>query len=161
MPSLTGFFDKIGSPAIKISVHGIFTDAKTEVDAVIDTGFSGFLQMPLLQAFPLGLVLYGTTQVTLADGSSSPRLVALGTIGLGSAEKVGLILLDAGSNHVLIGMGLLRKFNKTLIVSSTTVTLEDELPPAAPPAAVGPEPETQQPEAAAQPSAPTEPAQAN
>jgi predicted aspartyl protease len=84
MSALTGSFDKIGNPIVTISVRGVFTGGKKEFEAVIDTGFTGFLQMPLFEAFPLGLVLAGTTSVTLADGSASPRLMAIGTVTIGT-----------------------------------------------------------------------------
>ena len=128
MSAVIGFFDKIGNPSVKISVRGVFTDGKKEFEAIIDTGFTGFLQMPLVKAFPLGLVLAGTTSVTLADGSSSPRLMAIGIVTIGTIEESALIILDVGSDAILIGMSLLRKFKKKLVVSSTDVLLEDEPP---------------------------------
>lgn len=153
MSALIGSFDKIGNPIVTISVRGVFTGGRKEFEAIIDTGFTGFLQMPLVEAFPLGLVLSGTTSVTLADGSASPRLMALGRVAIGTVEETALILLDVGSDSILIGMSLLRKFKKKLVVSSIDVLLEDEPPP----------PALQQ--AAAQPSADIpatpEPPQAN
>ena len=131
MSALIGSFDKIGNPIVTISVCGVFTGGKKEFEAVIDTGFTGFLQMPLFEAFPLGLVLAGTTSVTLADGSASPRLMAFGRVAIGTTEETALILLDVGSDAILIGMSLLRKFKKKLVVSSTDVLLEDEPPPTA------------------------------
>ena len=86
MPPLTGSFNNAGSPVIKISVHGVFEQAKQEFDAIVDTGFTGFLSLPLVQAFPLGLILIGTTSTILADGSSSPELTALGRITAGDRE---------------------------------------------------------------------------
>jgi predicted aspartyl protease len=56
----TGYFDKSGSPAIKVMIHGPFAKP-VEFDAILDTGFTGFIAMPLLKALPLGLMLYGTT----------------------------------------------------------------------------------------------------
>lgn len=131
MSALIGYFDKSGNPSVRISVSGMFAGGKKEFEAIIDTGFTGFLQMPLVEAFPLGLVLAGTTSVTLADGSSSPRLMAIGSVTVGTTEESTLILLDVGSDAILIGMSLLRKFKKKLVVSSTGVLLEDEPPPPA------------------------------
>lgn len=75
-----GFLDKAGHPHIKIRVWGLSADFGREFEAMIDTGFSGYLSIPLVQAFPLALTLFGTTQYELADGSMSPKLLAHGSI---------------------------------------------------------------------------------
>ncbi len=58
MTQVTGSFDSAGNPVLKISVYGAVEQAKREFEAILDTGFTGFLSMPLLQAFPLALILY-------------------------------------------------------------------------------------------------------
>ena len=80
----------------------------------------------------MGLVLASTASVTLADGSGTPRLLALGWIGLGTTEETGAIVLDVWLDELLIGMSLLRKFKKKLVVCSTDVLLENEPPPSPP-----------------------------
>ena len=67
MPPWTGFFNNSGSPALRVAIHGAFPAAAQEFDAIIDTGFTGFISMPLIQAFPLALILSGTTTVARAD----------------------------------------------------------------------------------------------
>ena len=83
--------------------------------------------MPMVDAFPLGLVLAGTTTTVLADGSLSNKLVALGTAAVGSEQQLGSILLNMGSgpSDILIGMEFLRVFQKTLIVTGGGVALID------------------------------------
>jgi predicted aspartyl protease len=127
MPTWTGLLDKSGSPVIKISVFGFNSTFSREFNAIIDTGFTGFLSMPLVEAFPLGLILGGTTSTILADGSSSFKLTALGTAVVGSEQKVGTILLNMGSGpcDVLVGMEFLASFAKTLFVHHKVVVLID------------------------------------
>ena len=42
---------------------------KTTVEALIDTGFDGFITLPITEAEDLGLELVGRCKITLADGS--------------------------------------------------------------------------------------------
>ena len=125
-PIQTGYLDKIGHPNVKITVHGISADLKQEFEAMIDTGFTGFLMMPLVSAFPLGLTLLGTSSYTLADGSTSPKLLALGTVGLDGQETSGVIVLETNQCGLLLGMAYLRSAKRTLIVSDNSVTLLDQ-----------------------------------
>ena len=127
MPTWTGTLDNSGSPVIKISIYGVLDTMAQEFDAIVDTGFTGFLSMPMVDAFPLGLVLAGTTTTVLADGSLSNKLVALGTAAVGSEQQRGSILLNMGSgpSDILIGMEFLRVFQKTLIVTGGGVALID------------------------------------
>ena len=124
-PMLVGFFAKDGSPAIRIRVSGPVTDG-LEFEAVIDTGFTGFLSIPIVKAFPLGLPLFGTTAITFADGSSQTRLTGAATITFGSESNVGTAILEWSSNDILIGMALLRLFKKGFFVSKNAVVLVDE-----------------------------------
>ena len=122
---LVGFFPKNGSPAIRIKISGPLGDG-LEFDAVIDTGFTGFLSIPLVKAFPLGLPLYGTTAITFADGSSQTRLTGAAKIILGGEYNIGTAILEWNSTDLLIGMGFLRLFKRALFVSKYAVTLVDE-----------------------------------
>jgi len=97
-----------------------------EFDAILDTGFTGFVAMPLLRALPLGLMLYGTTTVEIADGSTSVKLTAKGMAEVECESKVGVVILEPSSNDVLIGMAFLRTFEKALFVSQTLVFLVPE-----------------------------------
>ena len=122
---MVGFFPKNGSPAIRIKISGPLGDG-LEFDAVIDTGFTGFLSIPLVKAFPLGLPLYGTTAITFADGSSQTRLTGAAKIILGGEYNIGTAILEWNSTDLLIGMGFLRLFKRALFVSKYAVTLVDE-----------------------------------
>jgi predicted aspartyl protease len=133
MTAWTGYLDNAGSPRLKITLRGVWQGVDQELDAIVDTGFTGFLSMPMVDAFPLGLVLYGTTTTILADGSTSYKLMAVGTACVGTESKVGIVLLNMGTgpSAVLLGMEFLRIFDKSLLLIKDAVILVDS--PATPP----------------------------
>lgn len=136
----TGFLDKAGHPHIKIRVWGLAEQFAQEFEAMIDTGFSGYLSIPLVRAFPLALTLFGTTQYELADGSMSPKLLAHGSIDYEGEVTSGLIALEANANcGPLIGMEFLRQSKKMLVLGRNGVVLMDELPESAIPTEEPPE----------------------
>ena len=75
-----GYVDSNGHPRVTIQVRGTHQTAFLEIDALVDTGFTGFLMLPIAQALPLGLALYGTGDYNLADGSPISCFLAEGTI---------------------------------------------------------------------------------
>jgi clan AA aspartic protease len=125
MLAVTGFFIE-NSPAINIKITGNVASEIVEVQAIIDTGFTGFVSMPVTMALPLGLKPSSTALITLADGGSQPKLVAEGTATIEDASKTGLIILEESSSEVLIGMDFLRTFRIMLIVAQETVLLVDQ-----------------------------------
>ncbi len=125
-PLTAGSFDDRGNATVRVAVFGAVEQTKKEFEAIIDTGFTGFLSMPMVSAFPLALILFGTTSVMLADGSTQPRLTALGTVQIGNESQVGVIVLEPVGKDVLIGMDLLRKFRRALFVSASGVALISE-----------------------------------
>jgi predicted aspartyl protease len=116
MPLWTGSFNKSGSPTIKVTIAGPLPGSGQEFEAIVDTGFTGFVSMPIVQAFPLGLILAGTTSVLLADGSTVPKLMAYGMATVEGEKKAGVILLAAGSSEILVGMEFLKTFGKVLLI---------------------------------------------
>lgn len=127
MPTWTGLFNAAGNPILKITLTGALGTAQ-EFDALVDTGFSGFLLMPTVKALPLGLILYGTTSVELADGSNAVKWTALGTASVGAESVAGIVILENNTSVPLVGMDFLRRFKKTLIVheKNTLVALVDD-----------------------------------
>jgi len=103
-------------------------------------GFTGFISMPLVHAFPIGLPLVGTTTLILADNSKVDRLMALGFASIGGEPpQGGVIILETSQGDVLVGMEFLRRMKRTLTVAplAGTVMLTDEVLAVAPaPAAV-------------------------
>lgn len=104
-----------GRIAIEIEIFGISKELKKTFTALVDTGFSGSLTLPFTEAFPLGLVLKGEQSYLLADGTSSRHFVCLGTVVFDGVEVDVPIDVQQGGT-VLIGMDLLKKFEKELCI---------------------------------------------
>lgn len=123
----TGFLDPSGHPCIKVKVYGISLEFAREFEAMIDTGFTGFLMMPIISAFPLGLTLCGTSNYTLADGSSSAKLQAFGNVVCDGQDTMGIVVLETSNCGLLLGMDYLRLTKRALMVSpSKGAVLVDE-----------------------------------
>jgi predicted aspartyl protease len=123
-----------GCPVIQIAVSGPLTNPTT-VTAIVDTGFSGFLLLPILEAFPVGLILRGTTVITLADGTAQTKLTCLGLLHFDGESQVGLIIIENQTTDILVGMDFLTKFGIELVVdpANSLVKLAKSVPlPAAP-----------------------------
>ena len=125
MPTWIGSSNNAGSPILRIRIEGHSEEQGQEFDAIIDTGFTGFISMPAVSAFPLGLILEGTTSTTLADGSQSPKFVASGSAVVSGERQRGTILLNFGPSDVLVGMEFITSFRKTLFVYEQVVALFD------------------------------------
>jgi predicted aspartyl protease len=140
MPTQIGYIDQRGHPRLTIRVEGTNPSASADVEAMIDTGFTGFLMLPLAVALPLGLALYGTGDYTLADGTpvtqflaqgkvtvlapSQPTLIGAVPTSLSELETTeGMIVL--GGDGALVGMEFIRSLKKWLIVGRM-VALFDE-----------------------------------
>jgi len=126
MPTTIGSTGKSGSPVIKISIAGVFGTG-VEFEATVDTGFSGFVQMPIMSALPLGLTLYGTASVQFGD--SSPRFTALGTARIcGETDpQVGVVILEPSTTEVLVGMAFITSFKKAVFFYRGFLALIDEV----------------------------------
>jgi predicted aspartyl protease len=110
---MDGFFNQNGHPIVPIEVYGFSDKISQKFDAMLDTGFSGFLSLPLVYALKVGLILNSTASFVLADGSVQNTLLCLGTVKIKSEEQAGLISISKG-NDVLLGMDFLRKVRKKL-----------------------------------------------
>jgi predicted aspartyl protease len=109
------YFDSNDRPAVDLEVSNPL-DWKRPVTALIDTGFDGFLSLPILQAFPIGLLLAGAMSITLADGSSHLKLYCFGNIGFDNEKHNGTIMIENSGEIALVGMQFLRAFSRRLVV---------------------------------------------
>lgn len=139
-----GYIDSDGHPRLTIRISG--TDPKNfiETDALIDTGFTGFLMFPFAEAVPLGIMPAGTADYELADGSKLTNFVGTGTVticppanppaGMPAPEAptlmqpetvTGLVVL-CGSG-ALVGMGFLKSLDKYLVVGEVVCLIDTAL----------------------------------
>jgi len=121
---ILGSFDEYGNATVGIEVAG--ASGSKAYRAIIDTGFSGFVALPLMEMIPLGLSTQGAANVMLGDGSIISSSVSTGAVTLGGQVESGTILLDDNSTDILVGMAFLREFKIALIVTNNTVVLYDE-----------------------------------
>jgi predicted aspartyl protease len=131
---VNGTYSASGNPTISIEVSGPLGN-RFPFTAMVDTGFSGFLLLPILNAFPIGLLLQGTLPITLADGSTQTKLTCLGSIHFDGSEEIGIVIIEWQNTDVLVGMEFLTRFRKQLRVDPTNALVEIVDAPVPPPPA--------------------------
>ena len=82
---LTGYINDQNQPFVSIKV-GDGENEKT-IEALVDTGFTGQLQLPLAIAVPLGLKLEAVAPFEFGDGNSQMKMLFAGIMSLGSSKK--------------------------------------------------------------------------
>jgi clan AA aspartic protease len=101
---MTGIVNSNREATIRLvvrSAHG----REHEIEAIIDTGFTGSLSLPSAFITDLGLVWYGRAQAILADGSVHVFDVYAATIIWDGQERI--VEIDAADTDPLVGMGLI------------------------------------------------------
>lgn len=99
------FTENGGEPVIRIMVFGGY-GSKTEVEAVVDTGFTGFLTLPRTVVESLSLIPSGDRGATFADGSIAD--IASYEADALWHEKRTVVTVLAMNAAALVGMELLR-----------------------------------------------------
>ena len=128
MASIRGSVDNDHTPLVSITVAST-SGPSTFVDAVIDTGFTGFVQLPALLAQELGLTPRTATETRYPDGRIDTTPLAWGRITLGPAVREGFVHIQRGSDEAIVGVEFLRLFRTILVLSVAdgTVLLIDSL----------------------------------
>ncbi len=109
-------------PVIEIDVKGV-TGISKKINALVDSGFNGYLQIPFMEAFPLGLVLAGIQANTLADGSTSSHLVCKGQVCV-DGRCIDTTIDIQQANIVLLGTKLLKELGKVFTLDAVTGRVE-------------------------------------
>ena len=97
-----------------------------DIDAVIDTGFNGFLTLPHAMVQTLQLPLAGNRRVTLGDGSTVVLDLYLATILWDTQPREVLVLAAEGGS--LMGMAMLNGHRVILHVVDNGDVLIDPWP---------------------------------
>ncbi len=94
-----------GEATIYLLFPGIAGEEQT-VEAIIDTGFTGYLSLPAVLIDRLDLSWAGRGQALLADGSLHVFDMYIGTVMWDGQQRT--IEVDEAETEPLAGMGLLR-----------------------------------------------------
>lgn len=108
---MEAFFDQKGRPKLKLKIKG-----RKQIglfDCVLDTGFDGFISLPVSIAVPLGLELVGTQTVEYADGRQNDELIFSIEINFNGKWKKASATLTA-SSEALAGTALLSDYEVKL-----------------------------------------------
>ncbi len=109
-----------GLPLITILVHS------REIEALLDTGFDGWLMLPETVVEELKLEQIGETEYELADGEIvDSKLYEASMDWLGEEKKISVVATP--SDLSLLGMGLLANARTILSPSKNILQIEREL----------------------------------
>ena len=119
---MTGMITAHREAALPIIVRGLHGQEE-HVEAVIDTGFNGFMVLPNLLVATLGLPYHTHTMATLADGTTvTLAIYKAPLVWHGYDRRVYVLTAEGGP---LLGMALLHGNRGTLdVVDGGRVTVE-------------------------------------
>ena len=113
---------RAGTPIIKLKVIG--RGGEVTVEGILDTGFDGFLCLPIALAVSLGLELIDVTCTGLADGT----ILEDELVFAGQAEWDGAVMdidiLLTRSEDALIGTAFLKRYLVQLDYKTNTLKIE-------------------------------------
>ncbi|MGC9504151.1 clan AA aspartic protease [Baaleninema sp.] len=119
---MLGFVNENREAIVRIAVGGL-DSPKQMVDAVIDTGFTGFLSLPLSTIRAINLPWSFRDYGTLADGSDVIFDMYLATVIWNGQSKI--VDVAASESDPLVGMSLLYGCNVQIdVVEGGTVRIE-------------------------------------
>ncbi|MCX7967013.1 MAG: hypothetical protein N3B10_00830 [Armatimonadetes bacterium] len=119
---LQGRMDENGQVWLTITVRGMRGEA--QIEAMVDTGFTWALSLPVSIAVPLGLELVDFRPAELADGTVKHFFAFAVTVIVGDKELPAICLV-AETGTPLIGTLLLHSLGSTLTIRflDSSVTL--------------------------------------
>lgn len=125
MFTVRGYFEIQGSPVFKVRI-GPVGAASEEIEAVLDTGFNGFVSMPAALATQLQFKpSRSAAKVEMADGSVGSKPLAEAIVTLDSRNREGPVIIERKGNDVLLGMEFLKAFGLSLYLTPDAAVLFD------------------------------------
>lgn len=117
-----GVIDDSGIPKLQIGickdVHDL-PQGNFLGEAYLDTGFTGFAQIPIALARQLDLDVWGTAKVRVADNREVPVQIRQAVVMLNGQPKDGYFYVSETLPVILLGMDFLRIFQCSLVVSAS------------------------------------------
>jgi len=124
---LTGRMDEHGRIWLTVTVRG--SRGEAEIEALVDTGFTQSLSIPVGVAAPLGLELTGSVSLELADGRELVFFTFAATVVIDTLEApVDIIVTERGMP--LVGTALLQTLGGHLSVRFDDGTVSLSVPSA-------------------------------
>lgn len=123
LPSIIAGIDSQNQIRIEVEIQGLYK--KIPYGAILDTGFSGGLLLPLVAAVDLGLEKVGGGNVVLADGTIKTLPIFLCKVKLG--DKINDVSTIVMGNDVLIGMELIGPYQICIASGKGNVTVDEQV----------------------------------
>ncbi|HID56347.1 TPA: hypothetical protein EYP37_07445 [Candidatus Poribacteria bacterium] len=119
---IEGYISNSGAPVIKIKVKG--RRDEIIVEGILDTGFDGYLCLPIPIAVSLGLELIKVVRTELADGTILEDELVFAGEAEWDGSMAGIDILLTRADDVLLGTGFLRGYQVRLDYGDNTVRIE-------------------------------------
>ena len=116
---IIGFVNESDEPVIEVKLD--LGKEKRAVNAVIDTGFNGYISVPKKLIDESDWDFLGIEEYELASGELMRERVFLGRIEIGR-EKLAVFILSSNSSDTLVGTKLLK--NRVLTINFADKTLK-------------------------------------
>ena len=108
---------------IRLTLRGV-ARGEREIEAIIDTGFTGYLTLPTALIDRLALSWKGRSQALIADGSIHIFDEYIGTVLWNGQDRT--VEVAAADTTPLVGMGLLRRHSLRVdVVANGEVKIEE------------------------------------
>jgi clan AA aspartic protease len=119
---ITGIILDNGTPVIELKVRG--SQQEMTVEGILDTGFTGFLCLPIFLAVPLGLALTDTITSELADGTTIDDELVFAGQAEWDGDMLDIAITLTRSEDTLIGTAFLTGYRVVLDYSAHTLSIE-------------------------------------